>query len=157
MKRFPSLIRVILVVCVALPSLAGCAGYPRGWRQEARKPPAHPVAGAWEGSWRSDVNGHRGALRCLVRGLPDGRFEFRYRATWAKFLCAGYTVACYVRPGENETWIVSGERDLGRLFGGVFSHEGVIDGDTFTAGYKSALDRGVMEMRRVRPPKHETP
>ena len=95
------------------------------------------------------MNGHTGDLLCAVTptsATEPGIHTFRYHATWGRILSAPFTVRCNVdRQGK-----ITGSKNLGPLFGGMFSHEGMLRGDTFRARYQSSLDRGTMEMRRVR-------
>ena len=122
-----------------------------GWQEALRQPAptrATDPAGAWRGTWLSEVNGHTGELLCAVSrpSDPPGVYTFNYHATWGRILSAPFTVRCTV-DGQGK---VTGSKDLGPLFGGTFSHAGTLRRDTFHARYQSSLDRGVMEMRRVR-------
>lgn len=77
-------------------------------------------------------------------------WEYRYRASWARVLCAGFTVDCTARQQKDGSWTIAGARDLGPIFGGVFSHEATVDGDRLEAQYRSAADRGTLSLERVR-------
>lgn len=137
-----------LLLLLSALFLSACTGLPRGWSEAKRTPPSHPAGGAWAGTWRSETNGHHGGLRAVAVPQPQPVWPFRFRASWAKILCAGFTVDATVQP-DPEGWVVSGNKDLGRHFGGVFHFRGTIRGGVFEARYESGLDRGVMEMRRV--------
>ena len=133
--------------------MVSCTGFPRGWATAKSSPPADALSGAWVGTWRSDANGHTGGLRAVVApvaGQPD-TWRFRYRASWKRVLCAGFTVDCRGSRRPDGTWNVTGSRDLGRAFGGVFTHAATVSGDAFEACYDSKLDRGTMSLQRVRP------
>lgn len=136
-----------------LPSLFlfACTGIPRGW-QTAKQHAAGGVEGAWDGTWRSDINGHRGGLRAVVTPVPgnDAVRHYHFRASWAKILSAGFALDASVKKTGPDTWTVAGSKDLGKLFGGTFTCTGTVRGDDFKARYDSKMDRGVMEMRRVR-------
>lgn len=143
--------RLLFAALCAL-TLPACRSVPEGWQEALRQPaPARATdpAGAWRGTWLSEVNGHTGELLCAVSPASAaelGMHTFRYHATWGRILSAPFTVGCTVdRNGK-----ITGSKDLGPLFGGTFSHEGALRGDTFHARYQSSLDRGTMEMRRVR-------
>lgn len=143
-----------LLLAVLLPVLASsCTGWPRGW--SAAKRGAHPadgLSGAWEGTWRSVPTGHTGKLRCAVFPKSPDTWEYRYRASWAKVLCAGFKVDCLAVRQKDGTWKISGERDLGPLFGGIFKHTGTVsgDGEKLDATYNAKLDHGTLTLRRVR-------
>ena len=144
------MLRIALVSLCTLP-LAACTGIPRGW-QQARQNPTTGPDGAWVGTWRSDVNGHTGGLRAVVTPVcaDTSQRDFRFRASWAKILCAGFDLQAAVKPSGPGTWTVTGSRDLGRLFGGTFTCTGTFRGDVFQARYGAKMDHGIMEMRRVR-------
>lgn len=146
------ILRFLMLLCLA-PLWVSCTGLPRGWKEARDRPSQNGPSGAWQGTWKSGVNGHQGKLRCAVFPRGPGRWEYRYRATWAKVLCAGFTVECEGARQEDGSWIVEGERDLGRLFGGVFSHTGTVKGDQLRAEYRAAIDRGLLELQRVPPEK----
>jgi len=136
--------------------LVACTGIPQNWAEAKRSTTG--VEGAWLGTWRSDVNGHSGGLRAAVTTvhhdppLPsdhDTRL-FRFRASWAKILCAGFSLHGTVKKTGPDSWTMSGSKDLGKLFGGTFTCTGTVRGDEFKARYDAKMDRGVMEMRRVK-------
>ena len=134
-------------------TMVSCTGFPRGWRAAKSSPPTDALSGAWVGTWRSDANGHTGGLRAVVAPLPEqpGTWRFRYRASWKRVLCAGFTVDCRATRQPDGSWRVTGSRDLGPLFGGVFNHTATVSGDTLDACYDARLDRGTMSMKRLRP------
>jgi hypothetical protein len=71
-------------------------------------------------------------------------YDFRYHATWAKFLSGGYTA--HHTAGPDGT--ISGEQDLGKLFGGIYRYEGQSTPTTFKATYRCDIDHGVFELAR---------
>ncbi len=136
---------LLLIPALLLPA---CTGFPRGWSEAKRSHPADPVSGAWIGTWRSTGNGHTGGLRAVATKLPGDTWNFRYRASWAKILCAGFSLDATVKSDGKGGWLVSGTKDLGPTFGGTFTSVGTIRGDVFNACYDAKMDRGVMELRR---------
>ena len=129
-----------------------CQRYePRGWQAAKRSAPADAVSGAWTGTWRSEANGHRGGLRAVATPQGNGVWRFRYRASWAKILCAGFTMDAAVAPGTGGTSTFSGSKNLGAAFGGTFTCHGTIRDGVFHARYEAKLDRGIMELRRAGP------
>lgn len=141
--RFPALLLISLLM------LASCTGIPRGWTKARRTTPADGVSGAWIGTWHSETTGHSGGLRCVAEQRGPATWRFRYRASWAKVLCAGFTMDASVKADGKGGGAVSGSKDIGPLFGGTFSCEGTIRDGKFNARYFSKPDRGTMEMRRV--------
>ena len=145
-RSYGPIMQRLSILCLTLLT-ASCASKPRGWQQALRSPSGDIAAGAWTGTWKSDVNGHTGALACAVtRNAPD-RCTFHYRAGWARVFSAGFEVTCHVTPDGR----VTGSKDLGPLYGGTFTHNGSFSRDKFHAIYKSSIDRGSMTMTRIRP------
>ncbi len=136
----------VFLLMIFAPS---CTGWPRGWRDAKKSTSSDGLSGAWEGTWRSTPSGHSGKLRCAVFPKSPGVWEYRYRATWAKVLCAGFTVDCEAKLQKDGTRRVTGQRDLGPVFGGVFTHEGTVSGDKLNARYHAALDDGILTLRRL--------
>lgn len=145
--------RILSLLLLAVFSVWGtaCTGWPRGWAKAKGISYADGVSGAWEGTWHSIPTGHRGKLRCAVTPKSEGVWEYRYRASWWKVFCAGFKVDCEVRKLPDGSWEVVGERDLGKLFGGIFSHRGIVSGDEMKAEYRSKADHGELRLRRVEP------
>lgn len=148
MKFRPLPLLTAVILAVACPA---CTGWPRGWSAAKRAPQTDGLSGAWEGTWKSVPTGHTGKLRCAVSPKAPGIWQYRYRASWAKVLCAGFTVDCTAVRQTDGTWKLSGERDLGPVFGGLFSHSGTVsrDGEKLDATYRAKLDHGVLTLRRV--------
>lgn len=129
-----------------------CTGIPAGWQDAKRAGHGDPVNGAWIGTWRSEATGHTGGLRAVISSVP-GRSDvrsFRFRASWAKIFCAGFQLEAGVKRTAPDTWTVTASKDLGRLFGGTFTCNGTIHNDVFSARYDARMDRGIMEMQRLR-------
>jgi len=142
-------------------ALTSCSmGFKRDWEKAAAQQhlpvgaaqAPTDLSGAWLGTWNSVATGHHGTLKAIATPLPaDARaptgYQFRYHATWAKFLSGGYTTTHTVtRQGKD--YIIGGEHDLGRLLGGVYKYEGKATPTHFRATYTSNLDNGVFELQR---------
>ena len=140
------------VTILFLPALilSGCTGIPSGWSDAKRTGSSDPVCGAWLGEWRSERNGHHGGLRCVVERQDTVTCRFRYRASWAKILCAGFTLTSTVKPDGKGGYAVTGSKDLGKAFGGVFACTGTIKDGVFKSRYEAKLDRGAMELRKLK-------
>lgn len=112
--------------------------------------PSDSFVGNWEGHWRSQHNGHAGKLRCIVQptGQQPGEYAFRYEATWQKFLTGYFTIHCQSVSQGPGRWRVSGEKDLGAVLGGRFSHTADLTTQTIRARYSARLDQGEMVMER---------
>ena len=146
---------VLPLATIASLFLCSCAGpaFNRDWKQAVAEYKASsekaPVAGPWSGRWLSDMNQHTGDLRCLVTPAKDSdnRCQFRYHATWAKFLSGGFKAEFPVYSDGAGGHVFDGDHDLGTF--GKFRHKGRIGGNSFSATYESSSgDHGTFEMAR---------
>lgn len=124
----------------------GCSSFHRDWRK-AGKTDAPGIAGRWEGTWTSDASGHKDKLRCLLTPISEETYEARFHAKYRKVLSFGYT-ATFTGRQTNDVFNFSGDADLGRLAGGVYTYEGQISPVKFISTYKSKYDYGTFEMKR---------
>ena len=135
----------LLLVLLAVGFLPACSsGFGKAWRGAPTSAP-DGISGRWEGQWVSEVSGHSGRLRCVVRPEEDGH-TFHYHALWAWVMRFAYELdgAATEVPGG---WDFKTENDLGLLFGD-YTSRGTIRGDVFKATYRGGLDHGTFEMRR---------
>lgn len=132
-----SLLRFLLVqICLMGAGFAG-PSFNRLWKEEMEKTaPASSrgIAGPWEGTWKSEKNGHTGALRCLVEPQADGKYLFRYWAQWCDNMKGTFALSCEVKRSGGD-YSVKGTKNLG-LFG-TYHHEGVISARQFDATFRS--------------------
>lgn len=140
--RFPLLLLLL--------GATGCSSFPRDWKSAASPPaPTNSIEGRWEGSWRSDVNGHTGSLRCLISRGTNDTYSARFHAKYKKLIrfTFGYTVPLTVTPREGQ-FHFSGAADLGGLAGGLYTYQGRATPTNFLSTYSSKYDRGIFEMSR---------
>lgn len=140
-----------LALLVLMPTVvlvgASCSSFNREWRKVGRNAVASSgLEGRWEGEWSSDVNGHRGRLRCIVNKDEDV-YRARFHAKYRKILSFGYTVPLKAEPTENG-YKFRGEADLGSLAGGIYHYEGHADATNFFSTYSSKSDHGTFQMQR---------
>lgn len=141
-----TMIRVLMLLVLA-GGLSSCGmGFRKEWdRAEGMK--SDGLNGRWAGTWKSDVNGHTGFLRCVVsEGPKPGTRTFLYRAGWMKVLAMTISTDKAVTRTP-QGWEFRGSKDLGR-FGGEFRSKGTVKGDEFSATYDSSLDKGTFAMKR---------
>lgn len=153
MWRFCSSMKHAFTALLLSLLLASCStGFRREWRQAVAAGPQPGAAGAWEGTWRSHVNGHHGRLRAVVSPPKNsvGDHDFHYHATWAKILSGSYRAGHRVTPSKHGS-AFEGQHRMPNWAGGLYRYEGRIHGDLFEACYSSGKDRGVFSMKRVRP------
>ena len=147
MKAYKAARIALMTFSVAL--LVGCSSFNRDWNEAPARAigPYQDINGRWEGYWRSEVNGHHGKLRCLVRQEDDRRYLARYRARCWKIFSFGYTVPLTLEHKDN-VFTFKGEADLGKLAGGVYGYEGTASPTNFYSTYRSKYDYGFFRMAR---------
>jgi hypothetical protein len=142
--------RWALVACLGLG--AACSSFNRDWKQAVAHPTAAPgMAGPWEGSWRSDVNGHHGRLRCLMREESPELYQAWFHANFFKIFSYSYTVTLHVQAAHGVARF-EGEANLGNLAGGVYTYDGQASSTLLSANYHSRTDHGMFELQRPSPP-----
>ena len=128
--------------------LVGCSTFNRDWKRAGlTEKPVEGIEGRWEGHWVSHVNGHKGALRCLVSKEPDGTYKTRFHAKYRRILRFGYTVMMDVHQ-TNSVTSFQGAADLGWYAGGEYQYSGRASETNYSATYQSKSDNGVFEMKR---------
>ena len=139
---------IALPLTVLILATAGCSSFNHDWEAATRqKVPPNQLEGPWQGSWRSDANGHNGALRCVVTKKDNDFYRARFHAKYGKVLSFGYTVTLRAEP-QNSSWKFRGQANLGFLAGGVYYYDGHTDGTNFFSKYDCKYDHGTFEMRR---------
>jgi hypothetical protein len=125
---------------------SGCSSFNREWRKAGQSPdPVSGLDGRWEGQWISEVNRHRGRLRCIVSKDADV-YRARFHAKYRKILSFGYTVPLKAEAIDNG-YKFQGEADLG-LAGGIYHYQGHADTTNFFSTYSSKYDHGTFQMQR---------
>lgn len=130
--------------------LAGCSSFNRDWKAAGAGGSApDPLAGRWEGTWRSDVNAHTGALRCLITPATNGTYTARFQAKYRKLvqLTFSYAVSLVVT-NRDDGHHFEGEADLGWLAGGRYTYRGRATVNRFHSTYACPHDHGIFEMTR---------
>lgn len=145
---------LLIYVITSLFAFVGCGTFRREWTQSISQTiPSEGITGPWEGYWHSEKANHKGKLRCLItpssKISPSGAplYNFHYWAQWMIFRGAYRTVFPVIETPSKEASF-SGDFNLGWL-AGVYSHDGTIAGNTFTAHFKSTRgDYGVLRLQR---------
>ncbi len=105
------------------------------------------ITGRWQGTWKSDSNGHTDKLRCLISKGDESHYTARFHAKYKKVFSFSYTVPLVVTNiGESRQF--KGEANLGKLAGGNYTYDGAATPRNFTARYDSKYDRGTFTMAR---------
>lgn len=145
LRRIGRVVGMMLVMSF----VSGCSTlYNSKWKQAGQETnPTVEVHRLWEGTWTSDVNQHQGRLRCIVSEPSAGQFDLHFWATWSVFAGA-YHVSATVESTESG-YAFSGEKNLGKLAGGIYRFEGTIEGEAFESRYMSNKDQGRFSLTRA--------
>ena len=108
---------------------------------------APDLSGTWSGTWASHHSSHNGKLRAQVTRVDAYHYRAEFRATFFKVMCYKYTVVLNATP-QGDHWILQGQKDLGRLAGGMYHYSAYANACHFSANYKSCKDHGVFDMTR---------
>ena len=136
------------IALLLLSFLCGCSSFNRDWRRATVPPPSeNSIEGRWEGRWISEVNGHNGALRCLMLQETNSLYQARFRATYGGIFHFSYTARLETQPHYGG-FELNGEANLGRLAGGVYYYEGRATPTNLVCTYRSKYDHGTFDLRR---------
>ncbi len=148
----------LLIVAVLAGLLAACGSvrFERAWDSAAAAPAQAPSASEpprrerWEGSWRSEWNGHEGGLRCLMWRVDEHHLQAWFLSTYARILSFEHDTLFHLEPRGDGAFTLSGSQDLGALVGGVYTYDDEPDPSRFRATYSAENgDHGVFELSRV--------
>lgn len=146
LTRFaPALIGLVLLAS------SGCSAV-SGFRRDFNSPcccASHGdgLAGCWEGCWESLCTGHHGDLQAIITKIDDTHYCARYHGNFFRFIPFEYSMTLTAVP-DGDRLILSGQKDLGKLAGGVYRFTGYATESHFHADYSSCKDRGVFIMSR---------
>src|ERR1041384_1571608 len=125
---------VLLLMLVVLAT-TGCSTFNRDWKTAAATPtPTNDLAGRWQGTWESGVNGHSDKLRCLVSRQSETNYTARFHAKYRKIFSFGYTVNLAVKESDGN-FQFQGEANLGKLAGGLYYYVGQASTTNFSSTY----------------------
>lgn len=132
-----------------IPLLTGCCTFERDWNSaQSYANSGDDIAGCWEGTWQSDVDGHHGKLRAIITRQGESYYQAHFKATYAKIVPFSFDVPLTV---TNDTGLLlfEGQADLGFLAGGTYTYTGQATPSDFTASYCAQKDQGTFTMSRI--------
>ena len=140
--------RQLLVLGFLLPVLAGCSSFHREWRTAAKQPPpAHDIAGCWEGTWQNTNNTHQDRMRAILTRISDVEYRGFFHARYKKIFSFSYH-ATLRGTWSGEEFQFRGEENLGMLAGGFYKYDGRVSPTRFFSTYDSKYDVGTFRMSR---------
>jgi hypothetical protein len=137
-------IRIALLVCL-LFALGGCSHFDREWRAAGERPWSG-IDGRWQGSWKSEQDGHTGALLCVIRQTGSNEYSASFNATYASMFHFTYDAQLAGNPLGNLVHL-TGSQDLGWPVG-VYHYDGTSSPAKFYCAYRSKDDHGYFAMAR---------
>jgi hypothetical protein len=96
---------------LTLLAACGCSNFDRQW-QAAANAPAGSIEGRWQGHWKSQQDGHTGALRCVVRKVGPETYEASFDATYSSIFTFSYDARLGGRRADDQVYLL-GDQDLG--------------------------------------------
>jgi hypothetical protein len=140
--------RASFLATFSIIALTGCSTFNKEWKAAtAVPPPANSIEGPWIGEWRSDKNGHHGALRCVVSKTSDTAYRAHYRAKFWKIFRFTYIATLNGRETNGITKL-QGQANLGKLAGGIYKYDATVTSTQFQSSYSSKYDHGKFQMLR---------
>ncbi|HEX4131218.1 MAG TPA: hypothetical protein VHZ24_14355 [Pirellulales bacterium] len=149
-SRYARVVSVLLLLG-AVSAIVGCTPFSNFRSQcecaSCKYSGAADLSGCWEGTWCSQHSGHNGYLDAVITPCGGGKYHARFHATFFKFFSYEYetTLTAYAQDG---VYHFSGQKDLGRIAGGMYYYNGTTTACDFYATYCSSKDHGVFKMRR---------
>jgi hypothetical protein len=147
------ILRVGLLLGMALFVLGGCSNFDREWREAGQKKLAG-IDGRWQGSWKSQQDGHTGALLCVIHQTSPTSYNASFNATYSGIFHFSYDAKLTSRSEGNLVYL-TGEQDLGWPVG-MYHYEGTANPTQFYCAYRSKDDHGYFALARPggTPPEH---
>jgi len=123
----------------------GCSHFDQEWNAAANRPETGGE-GRWQGKWVSDVDGHSGELRCVLRRQGPNTYLASFNGTFWQVLSFSYDSPLhgYTNDGEFE---LAGRQDL-CLPEGSFFYDGHVNNERFFLTYRAKYDGGHAVMSR---------
>ncbi|MDX1953522.1 MAG: hypothetical protein SFY81_15210 [Verrucomicrobiota bacterium] len=128
--------------------VTGCSSFNKEWKAALKNPiPAQDITGPWEGRWMNEDESHGGKLRCLLTKIDQQTYRADFHAKYKRILSFGYSVQLK-GTNSNGNFEFTGEEDLGKLAGGLYTYSGTITPERFFSTYKSSYETGTLKMER---------
>jgi hypothetical protein len=135
----------VLLLPMSMVILAGCSNFDREWRDAGTRP-ASGIEGRWQGSWKSEADGHTGALLCVIRHGDGDTYNASFNATYSSIFHFGYDAKLTGHQVGNLVHL-TGDENLGWPVG-VYHYEGTADPTQFYCTYRSKDDHGYFALSR---------
>jgi hypothetical protein len=108
---------------------------------------ATDLAGDWSGHWADTKSGHTGPLYAAFRVCDDDHFQVTFRGRFFKVIPFRYKVMLTVTGRTTDKVFLTGEQNLGPLFGS-FTYNAEATATDFVAHFCSRRYQGDFILRR---------
>lgn len=102
---------------------------------------ATDLAGCWRGCWEDCKSGHSGPLKARFEKCDDAHYRATFSGRFFKVIPFRYSVVLNVVGQDGASVLLSGDSNLGILFG-TFHYEGRATEHDFTADFTSRRYQG---------------
>ena len=124
--------------------LTGCSHFDQRWNEAANRPETG-IEGRWQGKWVSDVDGHSGELRCVLRRSGPNTYLASFSGTFWKVVPFSYDSHLHGYANDSE-FELDGAQDI--FPEGTFFYDGHVTSDLFFLTYRAPYDDGHFVMTR---------
>ena len=115
---------VTVGVGLLLMNWACCSGFAKKWNDGEQVTPevleSDFIVGRWAGTWQSETGKGDGSLKCKITSLADGKYDAIFEAIYAWVIKFDAEVEFTVTKGDDR-WYFTGQKDLGFIYGGVYT------------------------------------
>ena len=115
--------------------------------QNAERAAASNLAGKWKGTWLSGSTGHKGPMQADFRSAGAGRWEVVFRGRFCALIPFQYSAILRESRGPDGTLQLSGNKNLGPLFG-TFHFNGTVQNGQLDARWWSQKESGQFLLKR---------
>ena len=136
------------LILISLWSLMGCTAFNRKWEEKLSDQKFNQgQTGCFEGIWMSDSNGHNGKLYCIIEEKKDGSLEAIFHAKYKTILTFNYSLPITAEKLD-DGYKLRGAADIGAMYGGWYSFDGLLKERSLNARYHNEYDKGYFKMMR---------
>jgi len=133
-----------LLAAVILLATCGCSNIDQQWQAAGDHPKG--IEGRWQGIWKSEQDGHSGALRCVIRQTGPETYDCLFNATFWSIFRFTYEAKLTGRAVGEQVYLM-GDQDLGWPMG-PYHYAGSANPRQFYCAYHARDDHGFFALAR---------
>lgn len=108
---------------------------------------ATDLSGCWSGCWQDCKSGHHGPLKATFCKCDDAHYRVTFSGRFFAVIPFRYSVVLTVTGQDGDKVLLSGESNLGLLFG-TFTYHAEATASEFTAHFSSRRYEGRFDLKR---------